>query len=140
MLNYWNHLILDAILKKNKIEEQKQFLRFVAKGTPNNQLFLTEINTRKVKENVSNINDLLNALDWFQNSLKVIFPEDKYNEGVKYELQENSKLLYDFSRIAKNILTPELIASVLRTLNQKKLIFPQKRIRKNQRRSIKLKI
>ncbi|MBK7711387.1 MAG: hypothetical protein IPJ37_10875 [Bacteroidales bacterium] len=30
---------LDAILKKNKIEEQKQFLRFVAKGTPNNQLF-----------------------------------------------------------------------------------------------------
>ncbi|MBK7711386.1 MAG: hypothetical protein IPJ37_10870 [Bacteroidales bacterium] len=50
---------------------------------------------------MSNINDLLNALDWFQNSLKVIFPEDKYNEGVKYELQENSKLLMTFQELLK---------------------------------------
>lgn len=92
---------LEPILKKNKKDEHKQFIKFVAKGTPNNQLFLTEINTRKVKENVTDISDLLNTLDWFQNSLKVIFPSDKYNEGVKYELQEDSKLQMTFEELLK---------------------------------------
>jgi len=77
-------------------EEEKQFLRFIAKGTPNNQLFLTEIRTRKVKENVSKIDDLLNVIDWFQNSLKVIFPDDKYNEGLKFELKQDEELLTSF--------------------------------------------
>lgn len=44
---------------------------------------MTEIRTRKVRENVSKIEDLLNVIDWFQNSLKVIFPDDKYNEGLR---------------------------------------------------------
>lgn len=87
---------LDYILKKLKKEEEKQFLRFIAKGTPNNQLFLTEIRMRKVKENVSKIEDLLNVIDWFQNSLKVIFPDDKYNEGLKFELKQDEELLTTF--------------------------------------------
>jgi AAA15 family ATPase/GTPase len=92
---------LEPLFKKNKTEEQKQFFKFIAKGTPNNQLFLTEIKTRKVKENVSDINDILNVLDWFENSLKIIFPLDKYNEGVKYELQEDSKLQVTFEELLK---------------------------------------
>ncbi|AYD47551.1 ATP-binding protein [Arachidicoccus soli] len=87
---------LNYILQKLKKEEEKQFLRFIAKGTPNNQLFLTEIRTRKVRENVSKIDDLLNVIDWFQNSLKVIFPDDKYNEGLKFELKQDVELLTTF--------------------------------------------
>jgi len=87
---------LDNLLKKNKKEEEKQFLNFIAKGTPNNQLFLSEIRTRRVKENVSDISDLLNVLDWFQNALKVIFPDDKYKEGIKSELKEDEQLLKSF--------------------------------------------
>lgn len=87
---------LDYILQKLKKDEEKQFLRFTAKGTPNNQLFLTEIRTRKVKENVSKIDDLFNVIDWFQNSLKVIFPNDKYNEGLKFELKQDEELLTTF--------------------------------------------
>jgi len=83
---------LDYILRKLKRNEEKQFLIFTAKGTPNNQLFLTEIRTRKVKENVPNIENLLNVIDWFQNSLKVIFPDDKYNEGLKFELKQDEEL------------------------------------------------
>ncbi|MGF7233179.1 AAA family ATPase [Arachidicoccus sp.] len=87
---------LDYIIQKLKKEEERQFLRFIAKGTPNNQLFLTEIRTRKVKENVSKIEDFLNVIDWFQNSLKVILPDDKYNEGLKFELKQDVELLTTF--------------------------------------------
>ncbi|WDF57840.1 AAA family ATPase [Flavobacterium sp. KACC 22758] len=89
---------LDNITKKIKSQEEQQFLKFIAKGTPNNQLFLNEIRTRKVKENVSQIDDLLNVIDWFQNSLKVIFPEDKYNEGLKFELKQDEELLTTFEQ------------------------------------------
>jgi len=87
---------LNNILKKLKKEEEKQFLHFLAKGTPNNQLFLAEIRTRKVRENISNLDDLFNIIDWFQNSLKVIFPEAKYNEGLKFELKQDEELLTAF--------------------------------------------
>jgi len=87
---------LNYIIQKLKKDEEKQFLRFTAKGTPNNQLFLTEIRTRKVKENVSKIDDLITVIDWFQNSLKVIFPDDKYNEGLKFELKQDKELLTTF--------------------------------------------
>ncbi len=90
---------LAPLLAKNKKEEHQQFLKFIAKGTPNNQLFLTEIKTRKVKGNVSDITDILNVIDWFQNSLKVIFPDDKYNEGIKSELMDNSKLQKTFEEL-----------------------------------------
>lgn len=92
---------LEYLLKLNKKSEEKQFLKFIAKSTPNNQLFLNEVRTRKVKENVSNIKDLLNVIDWFQNSLKVIFPEDKYNEGLKFELKEDDTLLTTFEEFLK---------------------------------------
>jgi len=92
---------LEHLFKINKKEEQQQFLKFIAKGTPNNQLFLTEIRTRKVKDNVSDITDLLNVIDWFQNSLKVIFPDDKYNEGVKFEIKDDSKLQTTFEELLK---------------------------------------
>lgn len=90
---------LEPLFKKNKKEEQKQFLKFIAKGTPNNQLFLSEIRIRKVKDNVSDISDLLNVIDWFNNSLNVIFPEDKYNEGVKFDLMDDSEVQMIFKEL-----------------------------------------
>lgn len=87
---------LDNILSKLRKNDEKLFLQFIAKGTPNNQLFLNEIRTRRVKENVSKIDDILSILDWFQNSLKVIFPDDKYNEGLKFELKQDEELLTTF--------------------------------------------
>ena len=92
---------LDHLNKHLKTQEEKQFLKFIAKGTPNNQLFLNEIRTRKVKENVSDIDSILNVLDWFQNSLKVIFPDDKYNEGLKFELNQDGELLTVFEQFLK---------------------------------------
>lgn len=90
---------LDTIIKKNKKDDQKQFLQFIAKSTPNNRLFLTEIRTRKVKDNVSDINDLLNVIDWFLNSLKVVFPEDKYNAGIRSEIKDDSKIQVVFEEL-----------------------------------------
>jgi AAA15 family ATPase/GTPase len=92
---------LDNIIKNIKSEEEKQFLKFTAKGTPNNKLFLNEVRTRKVTENVSKIEDILNVIDWFQNSLKVIFPDDKYNEGLKFELNQDEELLTTFEQFLK---------------------------------------
>jgi AAA15 family ATPase/GTPase len=82
---------LESILNKNKKTEEKQFLEFTAKGTQKNQLFLSEIRTRKMKENVSNIDDLINVIDWFQNALTVIYPNSK-NVGKKFELLEDTDL------------------------------------------------
>jgi AAA15 family ATPase/GTPase len=89
--NSANEFDLEAIVSKNKKSEEKQFLEFTAKGTQKNQLFLSEIRTRKVKENVSNIDDLINVIDWFQNALTVIYPNSK-NVGKKFELLEDTDL------------------------------------------------
>lgn len=98
-INNKDHFDLEPLLKKNKNSEEQQFLNFTAKGTPENQLFLTEIKTRRVKENVSNITDLLNVIDWFQNALKVIFPNDKYKAGIKSELKSDSKIQQIFEEL-----------------------------------------
>lgn len=92
---------LDYLLNLNKDIDEKQFLKFTAKATPNNQLFLTEIKNRKVKENVNNIKDLTNTIDWFQNSLKVIFPDQKYKEGLKFEIKEDEKLVSTYRELLK---------------------------------------
>jgi AAA15 family ATPase/GTPase len=70
---------------------EKQFLAFTAAGTRKNQLFLTECRVRNVKANVKNIDDILSVIDWFQNSLKIIFPNSKFG-GIEFELRENQDI------------------------------------------------
>ncbi|MCB9294356.1 MAG: ATP-binding protein [Lewinellaceae bacterium] len=89
---------LSYLISINKRKEEKQFINFIAKGTPDNKLFLNEIRHRKVKENVTDISDITNVLDWFLNSLKVILPEDKYNVGLRFELKDDEKLLKSFEQ------------------------------------------
>jgi len=92
---------LEYLFKLNNSEEEKQYLKFTAKGTSENNLFLNEIKQRRVKDNVSNVNELTNAYDWFLNSLKVIHPDDKYNIGLRFELKDNEKLLRSFEQFLK---------------------------------------
>jgi uncharacterized protein len=98
-INRLNQFDLENLLKKNNKQEEQQFLKFIAKGTPKNQLFLTEVKTRRVKENVSDVNDLFNVIDWFQNALNVIFPNDKYKAGIKSELKGDSKTQQIFEEL-----------------------------------------
>jgi len=81
---------LSYLNKKNNKEENK-FIEFTAKGTPRNQLFLTQIRNTNITENVTDISDILNVIDWFQNALTVIYPNSK-NIGKKFELLENIDL------------------------------------------------
>lgn len=89
---------LEFLYKKNKKGEQKQFLDFTAKGTPRNQLFLTQVRNTNVTDNVNDISDLLAVIDWFQNALTVIYPSSK-NLGKKFELMEDSDLQKIFTEM-----------------------------------------
>lgn len=90
---------IQPLLQKNQNEEEKLFLKFIAKSTPDNQLFLHEAISRKVKENVADISDLLTVYDWFFNRLKIIFPDDKYKEGIKSEVVKNDQLQTIFEEL-----------------------------------------
>jgi AAA15 family ATPase/GTPase len=66
-------LNFDNIKFKNK--EQEQFLKFTAKGTPHNQLFLTECENRNVWNEVEGIETMSNIYDWLKYDLRIMFPE-----------------------------------------------------------------
>lgn len=83
---------LEPLLKKHKNAEERQFLSFLAKGTPANQLFLTDIQGRNIQENLSHPDDLLTVFDWFKNALTIIYPDTKA-QGLEFELQQNEQLI-----------------------------------------------
>ncbi len=89
---------IDFLYKKNKTTDEKQFLEFTAKGTPRNQLFITQIRNTNVTDNVSDISDILNVIDWFQNSLTVIYPGTK-NISKKFELHKDTNLQQVFKEM-----------------------------------------
>ena len=93
-----NNFELDYLFKRNNIAEEKQFLDFTAKSTPRNQLFLTHIRNNNVTDNVSDISDLLNVIDWFQNALTVIYPGTK-NISKKFELHKDTNLQQVFQEM-----------------------------------------
>lgn len=88
---------LTNLRKKNKKDEY-QFLEFTAKSTPKNQLFTTQIRNTNIIGNVSDISDILNVIDWFQNALTVIYPNSK-DIGKKFELLKNTDLQKLFSEM-----------------------------------------
>ncbi|MBP7984023.1 MAG: ATP-binding protein [Bacteroidaceae bacterium] len=87
-----NKFALDGLFKRNKSEETKQYLQFFAQSTPKNQLFLHEVFTRNMEDNVNDISDLLAVTDWFLNKLKIIFPDTPYKNGVMLQAANDIEL------------------------------------------------
>lgn len=83
---------ITPLIQKQKNLEHQQFLKFVAQATPENQLFLREMISRRVKENVRDIRDITNVYDWFSQSLKILLPNDKYKEEIATELIDDNEL------------------------------------------------
>ena len=92
---------LNYLVKKNSSEDERMFVKSLAKSTLDNQLFLNKVLSSKIEGNVSDISDITNVIDWFQNTLQVIFPDDKYNEGIKTELTDNVKTKELFRKLLK---------------------------------------
>ena len=80
--NEESKLSLGDSLKLSK--RDKQFIEFVGKGTPSNQLFLTESNHRNVKY-------FTKPYEWFRDVLQIIFPYSKY-DGIEFFFEEQSKI------------------------------------------------
>ena len=100
-INDENPFNISYLLKLNKREDEKQFLTVFAKATPARQLFLHEILSRNVHDNVSNIEDLDNILKWFINTLKTIFPATPYKQGSMLKAVDDDKLKEGFGAILR---------------------------------------
>jgi AAA15 family ATPase/GTPase len=96
---------LSYLLKLNPKEEEKQFLQFFAKSTPTKQLFIHEIYSRNVHDNVSDISDLEAIFSWFLDSLKIILPETPYNQGVLLKAADDEDLKKVFRVLLKYFAT-----------------------------------
>ena len=96
-----NTFNIDFLLKNNSEPEQQQFLRFLAKATPEHQLFLHEILTRNIQSNVSHIDDLNAVLDWFINTLKIIFPNNAYKPGVTLRAANDKELKHYYAELLR---------------------------------------
>ena len=94
-----NTFDITPFLHRNTKAEHKQFLQFVAKATPENQLLLREMIVRRVKENVEDIKDIVAVYNWFEQSLKVLLPNERYKEGVSTELVNNEQLHNIFEQL-----------------------------------------
>jgi AAA15 family ATPase/GTPase len=92
---------LDALLKKNKKDEAKQYLQFFAQSTSKNQLFLHEVFSRNIKGNVENIEDLSNVIRWFLDTLKIIFPETSYKQGIMLKAADDDELSSLYAELLK---------------------------------------
>lgn len=54
-----------------------------------------------MRDNVSNINDLESVINWFANSLKVIFPDTPYKQGVLLEAVDDNDLKRGFGALLR---------------------------------------
>lgn len=109
-------------LQKNM--EEMQFVQFLSKATPKNQLFLHEVMARDVHSNVSSIIDLDNVLYWFVTTLTVIFPRDKYKSGIKLMAADNVQLKKYYTELLRYFDTGVDTIS-LQSVKSDKLDIPQ---------------
>lgn len=83
--------------QSSSFDADQEFLSFVAKGTRANQLFLTESALRNVRH-------YINVYEWFKNSLKVIFPDTKY-QGINFVIKNEDELKDSIIELLKNFDT-----------------------------------
>jgi AAA15 family ATPase/GTPase len=82
------------INKRSVSEEDRQFIRFVAKGTRDNQLFLRESVDRNIKE-------LNSVYRWFNESLVIISPDTAY-QVLDAHLDKRSDLRQYANELLRN--------------------------------------
>lgn len=87
--------------KLNPKEEEKQFLTFFAKATPQRQLFLHEVISRNLRDNVSNIEDLWEVTKWFGDTLKILFPGTPYKQGGMLKAVTDEQLKEGFGELLR---------------------------------------
>jgi hypothetical protein len=77
--------------------DEEQFLRFTARGTLPNRLFLTECRERNVQEKVRTAGVLFDVLRWFEDGLQTIFPGTKFH-GLTEEVKSDHVFKEELSR------------------------------------------
>ena len=92
---------ISYLLKLNRKEEEKQFLSFFAKATPQHQLFLHEVISRNLRDNFSNIEDLWEVIKWFADTLKVLFPDTPYKQGGMLKAVNDEQLKEGFGELLR---------------------------------------
>lgn len=92
---------ISYLIKLNPKEEERQFLLFFAKATPQHQLFLHEIISRNLRDNVSNIEDLWEVIKWFAETLKVLFPDTPYKQGGMLKAVNDEQLKEGFGELLR---------------------------------------
>ncbi len=93
--------IISYLEKLNPKEEERQFLTFFSKATPQRQLFLHEVISRNLRDNVSNIEDLMEVARWFINNLRILFPGTPYKQGGMLKSVSDNQLKKTFSGLLK---------------------------------------
>ncbi|SKB89716.1 AAA family ATPase [Macellibacteroides fermentans] len=76
-------------------EESRQFIKFLSDGTPIDKSFLSEYHKRNGKGIVA----ITNVYNWFDDNLKIIFPETRFR-GLSFRLEKDD----EFSTITKGLL------------------------------------
>lgn len=92
---------LEYLMSINPKDEERQFLNFFAKATHPKQLFLHEVISRNLRDNVSNIDDLLAIINWFADTLKVLFPNTPYKQGGVLKAITNDQLKSVLEKLLK---------------------------------------
>ena len=78
-------------------QEKYQFLQFTAKGTPANRLFLAECKQRNVNANVPEAQVVFDVLDWFDDTLSVVFPDWRY-ASLEFRVLEDEQFKNELAR------------------------------------------
>lgn len=96
-------------------DDTKQFVKFLSQGTPTDHSFLSEY----VKRNGQGLDVIKQASYWFSDTLKIIFPETRY-EGISFRAERDK----DFQRIFKSLLEVfnTGIVDIRRTLVKKETV------------------
>lgn len=96
-------------------DDTKQFVKFLSQGTPIDHSFLSEY----VRRNGQGLDAIKQAFNWFSDTLKIIFPETRY-EGISFRAERDK----DFQRVFKSLLEVfnTGIVDVRRTLVKKEMI------------------
>jgi AAA15 family ATPase/GTPase len=120
---------LEYILRRNKKAESKQYLQFFAQSTPNNQLFLHEAFARNIKGNADDVDDLLSVVDWFMNTLKIIFPSTAYKQGFMIKAEDDDTELKRLYAELLRFFDTGIVSIKLDNADIDKLGLPQSIIR-----------